>query len=203
MPTPTPHDIAAAAADLITDYDSFPPVDPVERRAVDRERGWAEAVRHFAGLGLFTAAGLTEAGKVLAASGDWLGELRADAGGPAAADALPPDAPLWRVAEAHIVARFDIVADHLAAAWYTLATLPDGQWAVRSGGWCQGVGSDDHTREVYPTKPEALARFFATARGLCTRPVPGDLDWVQDLARTRLLAKLDEHERAATAPLMG
>lgn len=55
------------------------PADGTEAEAVMRERGWMEAVRHLAARGGLSHAGRVEAGKLLAASEDWLREQR---GGP-------------------------------------------------------------------------------------------------------------------------
>lgn len=52
--------------------------DETERLAVMRERGWQEAVRHFAALGELTHVGRAEAEKLVAASVEWLREQRGE-----------------------------------------------------------------------------------------------------------------------------
>ncbi len=50
--------------------------DPGDREAVMRERGWMEALSHLAARDGLTHAGRVEAGKLVAASMDWLREQR-------------------------------------------------------------------------------------------------------------------------------
>ena len=50
--------------------------DPDDRLAVMRERGWMEALSHLAARDGLTHAGRVEAGKLVAASEDWLREQR-------------------------------------------------------------------------------------------------------------------------------
>ncbi len=52
----------------------YPAVDAAELESVMRERGWMEAVRHLAARGGLSHPGAVEAGKLVAASEDWLRE---------------------------------------------------------------------------------------------------------------------------------
>ena len=62
----------------LDDLSAERPADATDREAVDRERGWMEAVRHLAARGGLTHAGVVEADRLLAASRDWLREQRGD-----------------------------------------------------------------------------------------------------------------------------
>lgn len=52
--------------------------DATERESLVRERGWMEAVKHLAARGGLSHTGRVEAGKLVAASEDWLREQRGD-----------------------------------------------------------------------------------------------------------------------------
>ena len=75
---PNSREIADASADYLSDLQAAAPRDGDDLRLAERERGCAEAIRHFARSGLLTPDGLAEARKILAAGGDWLRELEAD-----------------------------------------------------------------------------------------------------------------------------
>ncbi len=75
---PAPREVADASADYLADLDAVASRDGDELRLVERDRGTAATVRHFAASGLITPEGLAEAGKILAAGREWLGDLDAD-----------------------------------------------------------------------------------------------------------------------------
>ena len=58
----------------LTALAAYPPADTTDREAVMRERGWMEALQHLDGRGGLSLAGRVEAGKLVAASEDWLRE---------------------------------------------------------------------------------------------------------------------------------
>jgi hypothetical protein len=66
------------AEDLLARLDRVTPADGDEMRSLYLERGWAEAVRHFAGGGMLNPAGLAEAGLLLAARTEWVDGLASD-----------------------------------------------------------------------------------------------------------------------------
>ena len=197
---PDQSEVSASATDYLNDLDLVLPKDGDELRIVDRERGWVEAIRHLAngaeeGTPFLTPAGLEEVWKILAASGEWLRELKTEEPGdvPTAAECLPPDAPLWKVAEAHCIIQKHFSADFLASAWYKLAPLPTGQWAVQYGAWCQGVGTVDQMWTLKESQAECVRAFLTATVELLQRPLVQPLDRVQDVARKRLVEKLRRH----------
>ncbi|MFO0847172.1 MAG: hypothetical protein U0871_01245 [Gemmataceae bacterium] len=193
-PAPDRGEIAATARTYLADLDRVLPKDGDELRIVDRERGWVEAIRHFVTDGLLTPAGLEEAWKILAAGGEWLRELKAEEpGGPPAAESIPPNVPLWRVAEAHCVIQKYFAADFLASAWYKLAPLPTGQWAVQYGAWCQGVGTVDQLWALKDSRAACVWAFLTAVTGLLEKDLPRPLGRVQEKARRKLVEKLRRH----------
>ena len=71
-PVPTP--LARRLDRHLTDLAAYPPADTTDREAVMRERGLMEAIQHLDGRGGLSLAGRVEAGKLVAASEDWLRE---------------------------------------------------------------------------------------------------------------------------------
>ena len=58
--------------------DRVTPKDGDEMAEVDKERGWLEAIRHFAERGMLTTDGQEEAAKIITASAEWMTGLAMD-----------------------------------------------------------------------------------------------------------------------------
>jgi hypothetical protein len=67
--------VLGRADDLLARLDTVTPSDGDQMCAVYQERGWIEAVRHFAEKGMLTPAGVAEAGALVAASHEWADTL--------------------------------------------------------------------------------------------------------------------------------
>lgn len=69
------------ADDLLARLDRVTPADGDEMCSLFLERGWVEAVRHFARGSMLTPAGVREVGLLLAASNEWADGLPTDVEG--------------------------------------------------------------------------------------------------------------------------
>lgn len=78
--------LTGRADELLARLDHVIPHDGDGLAAVARERGWVEAIRHFAARGLLTPEGTAEAAKLLSATAGWVAEQDDDLDPPV----LPP-----------------------------------------------------------------------------------------------------------------
>lgn len=78
--------------DLLAHFDTVVPANGDQMLELFKERGWAEAIRHFAEQGMLTPAGEAEAARLLAASAEWAEELETDVNPwPVVVPPVPPD----------------------------------------------------------------------------------------------------------------
>ncbi|MBX9581507.1 MAG: hypothetical protein K2X87_14500 [Gemmataceae bacterium] len=189
MTAPNLHQLTltARADQLLAKLDHVTPHDGEGVAAVARERGWVEAARHFAARGLLTPAGVREAGKLLAATADWIAEQDADLDPPV----LPPAPDIDRGPfENHAEPVVSFQAQFMANAWYKLSPQPDGTVGARYGAWCQGVGTLRHDEwTVHEDREAAVRHFVADVRGLLLSG--RKLEPVQEKARDELLTTVE------------
>lgn len=88
-------DTTQQAQDLLRHFDTLTPANGDDMRELYKERGWVEAIQYLSERGMLTPEGEQEAGKILAASGEWARDWSSDLTLPpvTAADA---DEPLVR-----------------------------------------------------------------------------------------------------------
>jgi hypothetical protein len=76
---PAPADSLSRKATALRErMGEFQPGNPDDLRSIERERGWLEAVAHLAKHGGLSHAGRVEAGKMVAASGEWFEGVTAE-----------------------------------------------------------------------------------------------------------------------------
>lgn len=66
------------ANELLTLFDAVTPANGDELRALDKERGWIEALAYLAERGMLTQEGEAEAADIMAASKAWADEFTTD-----------------------------------------------------------------------------------------------------------------------------
>lgn len=82
--------IPTQAEDLLDRLSHVTPSDGDELSLLTREKGWIEAIRHFARHGMLTEAGVGEALALMEASHEWVDTLGNDLTMPPAPDADTP-----------------------------------------------------------------------------------------------------------------